>query len=208
MGDSKIKIEYVPISKVNPAEYNPRQMSEDEFRKLKKNLEEFGCVDPLIINKDFTLIGGHQRLKALKDIGYEEVPAIILEVDKKKEKALNLALNKIRGEWDYGKLSGLLKEIEGFGDFDIELTGFDELEAVELTELTEFDGASFGDDLTDPGAGSYTTPGKTIQYVLIFNDEDEQTAWHQYLKALKDEYPDLGTISERLIKDIESRGAK
>ena len=57
----RIQIEYVGVSEVNPAEYNPRQIDESEFKKLKKGLQEFGIVDPFIVNRDGTLISGHQR---------------------------------------------------------------------------------------------------------------------------------------------------
>jgi hypothetical protein len=206
MPHEKIEVTYTNITDINPAEYNPRTISDDEFTKLKKGLEEFGIVDPLIANKDMTLIGGHQRLKAAKELGWSEVPVIILDVDKAQEKALNLALNKLKGEWDYGKLTSLLKELDDLPDFDIELTGFDVIEATEITELMNVDASAilndggFGDD---PGA---TDPAKTrgtiFQYSIIFQDEDEQQIWHQWLKDIKDKHPDLPTISERIIAEI------
>jgi hypothetical protein len=153
-----------------------------------------------------TLIGGHQRLKAAKHLGWTKIPVIILDVDKSQEKALNLALNKLKGEWDYGKLTSLLKELDDLPDFDIELTGFDVIEATEITELMDVDASAILNDDgfgTDPGA---TDPGKTkgtiYQYNIIFGGEDEQQIWHDWLKMLKDKHPDLPTISERIIAEI------
>jgi ParB-like chromosome segregation protein Spo0J len=69
-------------------------------------------------------VGGNQRLKALRELGIEEVDVVVVDINDAKEKALNVALNKISGEWDFPKLKDLLTDIDT-GDFDIELTGFD-----------------------------------------------------------------------------------
>jgi len=79
---------------------NPRKISDDMLFKLRQSIKEFGFVDPLIINKDNEVIGGNQRLKAAVEEGIEEVPVVVVELSRDKEKALNLALNKIQGEWD------------------------------------------------------------------------------------------------------------
>ena len=116
----------ININELKPAEYNPRvdlQPGDKEFEKIRKSIEEFGYVDPVIINKDGTIIGGHQRYKVLKSIGYSEIQCIVVDVDKDKEKALNIALNKISGDWDKAKLKDLLTELQGIGL--AEITGFD-----------------------------------------------------------------------------------
>ena len=203
--DTRIKIAYLGVDEVNPAEYNPRTINDEEFGKLKKGLAEFGIVDPLIVNKDGTLIGGHQRLRAAKELGWMEIPAVVLDLDKRKEKALNLALNKLRGEWDYGKLTSLLREFDEITDFDMELTGFDVIEATEITELMDVDASAILNDEGGFGAdpsGDERGKRAIIQYVLIFNDEDEQKMWHGWLKDLKEKHPDLQTISERVIAEI------
>ena len=122
-------IQKISINKINPAPYNPRadlQPGDTEYEKLKKSLEEFDLIEPLIWNKKSgNLVGGHQRLKILKEQGVEVVDVSVVNLEMAKEKALNLALNKISGEWDMPKLKDLLEEIDT-GEFDIEVTGFDE----------------------------------------------------------------------------------
>lgn len=93
-------------------------------------MEEFGIVDPIIINKDGTVIGGHQRIKAEK-LGMKEIPCVRLDLDKTREKAFNMALNKISGEWDIDLLKELLIELDA-GAIDIELTGFTDKELEKL----------------------------------------------------------------------------
>lgn len=135
------------ISDLNPAEYNPRVdlvPGEKDYEDLKRSILEFGYIDPIIVNKDGTIIGGHQRYKILLDLGYKEIDVVELDVTKDKEKALNIALNKISGDWDNEKLKNILKELD-LGDFDITLTGFthneldDLIAEIEIPEIAEDD---------------------------------------------------------------------
>ena len=130
-----MNIEKIPISKINPAKYNPRkdlQRDDPEYKKLKKSIKEFNLVEPLVWNKRTgNLVGGHQRLKILIEQGAKEVEVSVVDLPESKEKALNLALNKIQGDWDMPKLKDLLQEIDT-GEFDIEITGFDEEEIEDL----------------------------------------------------------------------------
>jgi len=100
-----------------------------------RSIKEFGYVDPIIVNYDMTIIGDHQRLKILKDLGYTDIECVVLEVDKDQEKSLNIALNKISGEWDMDRLKDILEELDT-GAFDVELTGFDYAEIEELMGQT------------------------------------------------------------------------
>ena len=124
--ESTMNIQKINILKLKPSEYNPRKdlkPEDEEYIKIKNSILEFGYVAPVIINADMTVIGGHQRLKVLKELGYEEIQCIVVDLDKNKEKALNLALNKISGEWDNDKLEAILAELKET-DIDINITGF------------------------------------------------------------------------------------
>lgn len=121
-------IEKIKIEKINPAKYNPRKdlkPGDVEYEKLKRSIEEFGYVEPVIWNKKTgNVVGGHQRLKVLMQLGETEVDCVVVELDDNKEKALNIALNKVSGDWDVPQLTDLLKELDA-SDFDVSLTGFD-----------------------------------------------------------------------------------
>ena len=114
-----------------PADYNPRKdlkPGDAEYEKLKRSIEQFGYVEPVIWNKTTGfVVGGHQRLKVLLDMGITEVECVVVEMDTEKEKALNIALNKISGEWDKDKLALLIADLQG-ADFDVSLTGFEPAE--------------------------------------------------------------------------------
>ena len=124
------------IDDLVPAEYNPRvdlKPGDKEYDKLKRSIEEFGYVEPIIYNKrNNTVVGGHQRLKVLKDLGYTDIDVVEVDLNENDEKALNIALNKVSGDWDNEKLEELLNELNNEADFDISLTGFDENEIEEL----------------------------------------------------------------------------
>lgn len=130
-----MKIEKRKIEELKAAEYNPRKdlkPGDAEYEKLKRSIQEFGYVEPVIWNqRTGNVVGGHQRLKVLKDLGQTEIDCVIVDLDDAKEKALNIALNKISGEWDNELLAALLKDLDGQG-YDVTLTGFDLAEAQEL----------------------------------------------------------------------------
>ncbi len=123
-----MNIKTLPVGKLVPADYNPRKdlkPGDPEYEKLKRSLLEFGYVEPVIWNQTTGhVVGGHQRLKVLIDTGVTEVECVVVEMDTEKEKALNIALNKISGEWDKDKLSLLISDLQ-LADFDVSLTGFD-----------------------------------------------------------------------------------
>lgn len=122
------------ITELVPASYNPRKKlkpGDPEFEKIKNSIIEFGYVDPVIVNRDRTVIGGHQRLSVLKELGHEEIDCVVIDIDKTREKALNLALNKISGEWNKELLADLIKELQSL-DYDTGFTGFDPPEIEQL----------------------------------------------------------------------------
>lgn len=122
------------IDTLIPAEYNPRKKlkpGDSEFEKIKNSINEFGYVDPVIVNKDLTVIGGHQRISVLKILGFTEIDCVIIDIDKTKEKALNIALNKISGEWNKELLADLIKDLQSL-DYNVSFTGFDPPEIDQL----------------------------------------------------------------------------
>ena len=117
----------LPLKELKPAAYNPRKKlkkGDKEYEKIKQSLLKFGYVDPIIVNEDLTVIGGHQRLTVLKDLDYETAKCVIVDLPKEDEKALNIALNKITGQWDEALLADLLLDLQE-SDFNLDLTGFE-----------------------------------------------------------------------------------
>ena len=132
-----------------PAVYNPRKdltPDDREYQKIKKSIEEFGYVEPIIYNvATNTIVGGHQRLKVLKELGYTEIDVVEIEETEEREKALNIALNKIEGEWDMALLKDLLQELDT-GEIDMDLTGFEDWEMEQLMTQFHVEDESFEED--------------------------------------------------------------
>lgn len=131
-----MQIETRKIEDLIPADYNPRiqlNPNMDEYKRLKKSLETYGLTTPLIWNKRTgVLVGGHQRLTVLKDLGYTEVQVSVVDLDDAKEKALNIALNKIESTWEEEKLKDLLEELWESETIDETLTGYETEEIRDL----------------------------------------------------------------------------
>jgi ParB-like chromosome segregation protein Spo0J len=130
-----MEIQKISIDKLKPAKYNPRKNlkpGDPEYEKIKRSIQEFGYVEPIIWNKRTgNVVGGHQRLKILKELGETEPDCVVVDIDKTREKALNIALNKISGQWDMPMLKDLLQELDT-GAFDMSITGFDVQELEDL----------------------------------------------------------------------------
>lgn len=123
------------VDELRPAAYNPRKKlkaGDKEYEKIKNSILEFGYVEPIIVNYDMTVIGGHQRLTVLKDLGYTEVQCVEVHIeDENKVKALNIALNKITGAWNEQLLADLIVDLQT-ANFNTDFTGF---EAPEIEQL-------------------------------------------------------------------------
>lgn len=138
-------VEKIKLIDLELADYNPRQISDNNIDKLRNSIHSFGFVDPIIINlKNNRIIGGHQRYKVLMedydnnkelniyklgDIGWVFPDEDIIIKSEEDEKALNISLNQnnLMGEWDNEKLKDIFKDLNDV-DFDLELTGFDDFE--------------------------------------------------------------------------------
>jgi len=166
-----MKVKPVPIEEINPAPYNPRkdlQPGDPDYEKLSRSIEEFDCVEPLVWNRRTrNLVAGHQRLKILIARGDRKVLCSVVDLSEEREKALNLALNKISGQWDEEKLARVLDELIQVPEFDVGLTGFDLPEVSKLLDAMLPDEGE--DDDFDVGAelGSIkkpeTQPGELLE---------------------------------------------
>ena len=118
-----MKIESKLISELQPAQYNPRQISKTQFSQLKESVAKFGLVDPIIINQNGNIVvGGHQRLKVAKELNHKEIECVVLNLTPEEERELNIRLNKSGGDWDFDLLSNFeIEELKDWGFKEIEL---------------------------------------------------------------------------------------
>ena len=108
-----MEIRTLKAAQLRAAPYNPRrdlQPEDAEYQKLRRSIETFGYIEPIIWNeRTGNVVGGHQRLKVLLEKGAEDIEAVVVDLDEKDEKILNVLLNKVKGRWDIGKLADLLE---------------------------------------------------------------------------------------------------
>jgi DNA modification methylase len=131
----------IKISELKTSEYNPRKITEQELKKLENSIKTFGFVVPIVINQNpdrmNIVIGGHQRIKVAEKMGMDTVPYMAVNLDLTKERALNLALNKIGGEFEEEQLTDLLMQIESENEDLLSLTGFNTEEVNYLLGLRD-----------------------------------------------------------------------
>lgn len=140
-----MEIKKFKIKDLISPDYNPREITPEEMEKLKKSIKEFNYIDPIIVNSyNNHIIGGNQRFEAMKQLGYDEIEVSVVNIpDPNKEKALNLRLNKLSGEWDNAKLNDVIQELE-INHFDLEITGFNSMDIAEIKLENDFE---FDDDI-------------------------------------------------------------
>jgi DNA modification methylase len=149
-----MRLETRKLADLKPAAYNPRKAlkpGDPEYEKLAISIEKNGYIDPIVINEDGTIIGGHQRRTVMMDLGYTEAEVCIVDIpDKNDEIAANIALNQISGEWDNDKLMGLLIDLESAGH-DTMAAGFNSADLTQLFNTVEITQEA-NDDGFDPYA--------------------------------------------------------
>lgn len=166
----------VPISALNEAKYNPRKdlkPGDKEYEQIKNSIGTFGYIDPIIWNrKTGNVIGGHQRLKVLRELGVETVQVVEVDFDEEKEKACNIALNKISGEWDAALLSNVLDELQN-SIYEMENFGIDDSF---LKSLNLDIGVDESKDVSESEA---VLPDTLFQVVVECESEEDQKEFYQ-----------------------------
>ena len=144
------------ISELLPAKYNPRTISSDSLGRLTKSLSELGNLQPITWNaKTGNIVGGHQRLKCYSALGKDEVEVWAVWLDEAQERAANIALNKLSGEFDMPKLKDILEEID-VGEIDVDITGFS------LEEISKMMEASMPEETESGGGEKCLACGKPL----------------------------------------------
>ena len=182
-------IQMIPPSELKAADYNPRTIDEKEMAALKRSIQELGFVENIVANKhegrENIIIGGHQRWRAATELGIEKVPVFFVDLDTEKEKILNLALNRISGEWDESKLGEI---IYGLKENDmIRASGFGEDEISKI-----IDGLMLEPDKEDDETPELEEPSSKLgeiyqlgKHRLICGDCTDPSVWEKLLEGEK-----------------------
>lgn len=161
-----MEIRTLKATEIKAADYNPwkdLQPEDAEYKKLRRSIEEFGYVEPIIWNeRTGNVVGGHQRLKVLLEKGAQEIECVVVSLDDKDEKILNVLLNKVKGRWDIGKLADLLQELDEAGA--MEATGFEDWELQSL--LMQYDHIK---DLMEEDFSDYSSEKERSTFTMTFS---------------------------------------
>ena len=170
---TRIEVVELPLSELRLCPWNPRKMSQAQRAKLRASIEEFGLVDPLVVDETNMVLGGNQRLIVLREMGVPKALCVrVYGLTEQQKRALNIALNRISGEWDTEILAKLLDEMP----VELrEVTGFTptEIEKLILQWVEEFEAV--------PGKPLEVPPWHADYIVLVFEDKVE---WERLIETL------------------------
>lgn len=162
----------MPLADLLPDPANPRRMSETQARDLIGSVERWGVVEPVVFNtRTGQLVGGHMRVEAARVLGMKTFPAVDVDLPEEEQRLLNVALNKISGEWDQEKLQETMRDLVGKVD-DLTITGFDEGELAKILL-----------DESDDGLPHGQLEPRGFQIVIECDDEQQQGVLLDRLQA-------------------------
>lgn len=192
MKNTPTEIEHIQVDALVPYARNSRTHSAEQVAQIAASMTEFGWTNPVLIDAAGTIVAGHGRVMAAKKLGMETIPCIRLgHLTPSQVRAYVIADNKLamNAGWDEELLASEIQAIMEAGDLSVTLTGFDEAEIADMLA-----GAA------DPDAPSESKGLGTpiIHYDLIFDTEEQQAEWFEFIRALKTRYPDHETIAERI----------
>lgn len=179
-----MKIVEKNVADLIPANYNPREITKKQYAEIKESIDKFGLVDPLIVNihpdRKNILVGGHQRLQVIKDMGSKTVPCVEVNLNEEKEKELNVRLNKNQGQWNFDNLANFF-DVDSLVDW-----GFDskELHFSNTAELNETMSA-IDDNFTGDG---YDYLNSQVRMVQLFLSSETEPLFRTQIEKLKSVY--------------------
>ncbi len=196
------KIELWNLERLKPYDNNAREHSPEQVAQIAASITEFGFLNPILVDSNDGIVAGHGRLSAARELALDVVPVVVLDhLTEAQKKAYILVDNKLaeNASWNEELLQEEIVALN-LQDFDISILGWDE---DEIREIMEYDSA-FGE-----GEGEGESRGlggePVIQYNIIFDNEQQQQIWFDFLKDLRQSQPDDTTIAEKIINFIEEK---
>ena len=172
------------ISDIIPADYNPRELTKKQYAEIKESIAKFGLVDPLIVNIHPTrkniLVGGHQRLQVIIDMGLKTAPCVEVNLDENQEKELNIRLNKNHGQWNYDNLANFF-DVDNLVDW-----GFDSKE-LNFSNVAQLNETMSAVDNEFDGEGNDYLPSQ-VRMVQLFLSSETEPIFRTQIEKLKEVY--------------------
>jgi ParB-like chromosome segregation protein Spo0J len=197
-----LKVVEKKVADLKYAPYNPRRISEEELGRLEQSMKKYGCADLIVWNeRTGYVVGGNQRLIILNRNKVPAISVVVVNLSLEEEMALNVALNKISGDWDYTKLKDVLRSIEGTS-LDVTLTGFSEGEVAAILQNMEFEVPEI------PGEQDDLSPAHVGNFViyLTFSSREKAVAYlrehfnHEFMKGRQTTIINMDEFSDKEAK--------
>jgi len=196
------KIELWNLKRFKPYDNNAREHSPEQVAQIAASITEFGFLNPILVDSNDGIVAGHGRLSAARELALDVVPVVVLDhLTEAQKKAYILVDNKLaeNASWNEELLQEEIVALN-LQDFDISILGWDE---DEIREIMEYDSAFAEGDGDGESRGLGGEP--VIQYNIIFDNEQQQQIWFDFLKDLRQSQPDDTTIAEKIINFIEEK---
>ena len=194
------KIELWNLERLKPYDNNAREHSPEQVAQIAASITEFGFLNPILVDSNDGIVAGHGRLSAARELALDVVPVVVLDhLTEAQKKAYILVDNKLaeNASWNEELLQEEIVALN-LQDFDISILGWDE---DEIREIMEYDSAFGEGDGDGESRGLGGEP--VIQYNIIFDNEQQQQIWFDFLKDLRRTQSDDTTIAEKIINFIE-----
>lgn len=178
----------MPVDKLLPYARNARTHSSEQVAQIAASISEFGFINPVVVDDKGTIIAGHGRVLAAKELNLKEVPTLAAgHLSAVQRRAYILADNKLalNAGWDDDLLKVELTDLQDAG-FDLDLTGFSDVDLAGLFAEPE-------EPETKEKDLNYV-----IQFNIVFDDEEQQEDWYSFVRFLKGKLPDADTLGQRL----------
>jgi ParB-like chromosome segregation protein Spo0J len=194
---TQLKIVYKKTEDLIPYARNSRTHDEGQVAQIAASIKEFGWTNPILLDGQNGIIAGHGRVMAAQKLNETKVPTIELShLTNEQKRAYVIADNKLalNAGWDNELLALEINDLKDVG-YDLDILGFGE------HELQSLFGNEEKTDQDQP-----TKINFTIQFNIIFDDEEQQSDWYNFVKYLKDQYPDAETVGHRLQLFVRANG--
>lgn len=189
------KVEMLPISQPQPYAKNARSHPTGQIDQLAKLIKEQGFTSPLLVDSKDVIISGHGRLLAAKSLGMDQVPCIrVTNLSQAQMRAMRLTDNKVaeNSTWDLTVLAEEIQALERDNSMDLVGLGFE--------AFAEEFRPSAGEELEAGGKTGTRISQTIIQFNIVFDNEDQQGKFFEFVRQLKGKYPDEPSLAARLIK--------
>ena len=128
------------LSEIKPYKKNAKKHDETQIKNVMQSIKEFGVVQPIVVDRNNTIIIGHCRYEAMKRLGYDELQedwVKVVDLSEEEAEKLRLLDNKLNeSEWDLDLLKDLVPSID-FSDFEIDFNLPEEVEDINLDDFFE-----------------------------------------------------------------------